>query len=109
MNCIRRSSGAPAEIAASGFTRVHEGSQYTINRIFTGEHLNPTLKNIRISGEQMITRVRYASERCLPEYERGFTRVYTEALMYHLRYTLIFILDFVPEEYCKVKERHLCP
>ena len=77
MNCIRRSSGARAEIAASGFTRVHEGSQYTINRIFTGEHLNPTLKNIRISGKQMITRVHYAFERCLPEYERGFTRVYT--------------------------------
>ena len=77
MNCIRRSSGAPSEIAASGFTRVHEGSQCTINIIFTGEHLNLTLKNIRISGKLMITRVHYAFERCLPKYERGFTRVYT--------------------------------
>ena len=77
MNCIRRSSGAPAEIAASGFTRVHEGSQCTINIIFTGEHLNLTLKNIRISGKLIITRVHYAFERCLPKYERGFTRVYT--------------------------------
>jgi len=69
--------GSTCRNAASGFTRVHEGSQYTINRIFSGEHLNPTLKNIRISGKQMITRVHYAFERCLPEYERGFTRVYT--------------------------------
>ncbi len=40
---------------------------------------------------------------------QGFTPGFTETLMYHLRYTLIFIPDFVTEEYCMVKERHLCP
>ena len=40
---------------------------------------------------------------------QGFTPGFTETLMYHLRYTRIFIPDFDPEEYCMVKERHLCP
>ena len=40
---------------------------------------------------------------------QGFTPGFTETLMYHWRYTLIFIPDFVPQECCKVKERHLCP
>ena len=40
---------------------------------------------------------------------QGFTPGFTETLMYRWRYTLIFIPDFVPQECCKVKERHLCP
>ncbi len=40
---------------------------------------------------------------------QGFTPGFTETLMYHLRYTLIFIPDFVPQVYCKVKECNLCP
>ena len=65
-----------------------------------------------MSGNQIITRVHDAFERFLPNTSgglQGFTPGFTETLMYHLRYTLIFIPDFVPEEYFKVKERHLCP
>ena len=60
----------------------------------------------------MITRVHDAFEQCLPNtsaWSQGFTPGFTETLMYHLRYTLIFIPDFVPEVCCKAKECHLCP
>ncbi len=40
---------------------------------------------------------------------QGFTPGFTETLMYHLRYTLIFIPDFVPQVCCNVKECNLCP
>ena len=60
----------------------------------------------------MISRVHDAFERCLPNTSggsQGLTPGFTETLMYHLRYTLIFIPDLVTEVCCKVKECHLCP